>query len=282
MEAKLSHLFNTLQQLGFPLPGRFERAEVEQFLAPGEARLMLQEWLVETYENGILTDPDINSPNYSRYQRLQFAYDVLGVHYDNLKAIQGLSGFESALSVLTQLCDLAMAAAEDFNEDSVTAVRLINFISDNRSRVFDPVAKLFPPSFPPKFPGVQQDRINELQRTVEHWETSLEQLRDKAPDAAELAVDIYPTAVQLKDLDTALKAFSRALHDFRISYETSLQTELVARHFNPASSSTRDLGLGSLSLSGLSAHSDIEQTLRQLEEVWSGMQSCKTGDLELD
>lgn len=104
---------------------------------------------------------------------------MLGIYYESLKVIEGNCGFEASISILIHLSEMvAFSLGEGgviMNSEEMVKVLdnsrvLLQYIAENREKVFSTACKIFPPTFPPKYTGFyKHDMITDLDRTIEKW-----------------------------------------------------------------------------------------------------------------
>lgn len=292
--------YRNLLRLGFALQEergpveseeRFIERVVAGFIVPGPARLQLQEWLLNAFEPGVLEDPDIQLPGLSPSQRLATVYDQLGVRYESLDNIDGLTGTEASIRLLQHLSDFVCASrsAEKPSEALTNAeanvvlensAALMTYICDNRERVFFSEPKLFPPTFPARnLQAAKCDKVGELQRALEKWQAELNGVKSQV---ALLSKDFIeseqfpPSSEQLAQLRHSLGQFVSTLRLFKSVYEEKLQPELQTRYFGSGLAPHEEAvpGLGREAASCLELHCKITDLMKALEDVWSSLQVC--------
>jgi len=292
--------YRNLLQLGFQLQEergpvepeeRFIERAIAGFIVPGPARLQLQEWLLDTFEPGVLEDPDIQLPGLSPSQRIAAVYDQLGVHYDSVESIEGHTGAEASLRLLQQLSDFVITSrsVERPNETLSNAEAnvvlensgmLLTYICDNRERVFFSEPKLFPPTFPARnLQAAKCDKVGELQRALDKWQAELSGVKSQV---ALLSKDFIeseqfpPSSEQLAELRHSLGQFVSTLRLFKSVYEEKLQPELQTRYFGSGLAPHEEAlpGLGREAASCLELHCKITDLMKALEDVWSSLQVC--------
>ena len=292
--------YRNLVRLGFPVQEergpveseeRFVERVVAGFILPGPSRLQLQEWLVETFEPGILQDPDVNLPLYSPVQRLAAVYDQLGVHYEGPDVIEGLTGTAASVRLLQSVSDFVVASrsaekpAESLSNTECNLIlenagTLLGYICENRERVFFSEPKLFPPTFPARnLAAAKCDKVGELERALEKWQAELNGVKSQV---ALLSKDFIeseqfpPSSEQLAQLRVSLSQFVTTLRLFKSVYEEKMQPELQTRYFGSGLAPHEEAvpGLGRQAAGCLEQHSKITELMRALEEVWSSLQVC--------
>ncbi|CAG9333128.1 unnamed protein product [Blepharisma stoltei] len=290
--SKFLKLYENLVAIGYPLSSdscssidEIER-EMTIFLIPGEARLHIQEWLIEKYEPGILSDSDLNLLSENQYHRLHYAYLQIGLGAQSLEVIQGQCGHDSSISLLINLVELVKFSSADPVSTLKNSELCLNYITENLQDIFSQELKIFPPTFPQKYSSSSKNALIDLDQTIQYWENHLESLKSQT---SLLNVEVFyeePTKQQVKDLKEEIEKFSKEIKDYRSLYEQEIQQELAhkyygldqqavsaiqsAPHFSPL------LGIGKKSSDCKKSHEKVMKLLEDIENIWGMLNVIKT------
>lgn len=292
---KSVRLYRNLLNLNYPFADkdelapedRFIQDSIQPFTINGEARLHLQEWLLELYEPDILNDPDINLPSLNLLQKIALTYDQIGVPYDSLKEIQGICSFEPSVDILLNLSEIVIFSRSEnditrhMNSEDVTSAletsrKLMNFITERRSRVFTTEVKLFPPTFPMKATNLKYDMIGYLEDMIETWRQDAEELRSQLSSINKKYIEskqYLPSNQLISKLKSHIHEFTLTVKEFKQVYEENICSELVEiAGLVPVIE--KPIGLGPVAEECYVKHKNILGLIHNLETVWDVIQQC--------
>lgn len=259
-------LLETLKVLGYPYLNGDTCEAIQIFIVPGQARLHLQQWLLDIFEPGIMIQPEIELPTHNIYQKLQNIYEHIGIAYETTETIRGNAGHEACLRVLTELAEFALEATGQF--DGVERAKgLIGLIAQNTEELFSCEVKIFPPTFPAKHSGSGGELQKELLSHISYWEGQLAHIRAQLEMySSECGLSVPPTAT-LISLRREIQQFSETMTEFKIEYEDRFQGKMPVK--NPVT------GLGAASHKAVSVHIHLASLLEDIESIWSHLESFK-------
>jgi hypothetical protein len=295
---KAVRLYRNLVNLSYPFADkeelmpedRFIQDSIQPFTINGEARLHLQEWLLNLYEPDILNDPDINLPSLNLLQKIALAYDQIGVPYDSYKDIQGICSYEPSIDILLNLSELVIfSRAENdstshmSSEESLnvleTSRRLINFVTDRRERVFTTEVKMFPPTFPMKSANIKHDMIGHLDKLIYSWKQDAEDLRNQISTINKKYIEskqYLPSNTLIQQLKTQISDFTITVKEFKRVYEETISHELVEKcGANQIGNIIQEpIGLGPVAEECYVKHKNVIELIHNLETVWEVIKQC--------
>jgi hypothetical protein len=233
----------------------FTDITADEISIPGSMRLEFQERCIELYEPGIFSDPELNLPGTTQLSRLCQIYSDLGISFTP-DIILGNCTQSSSVTLLIALLTLLLPNSLQPS----TIEPSISFLASN-PLVFDPTLKLFPPTFPPKYPK-SKSFIEELEATLEHWQQEYKRLATFHPEAT---VWETPTQDAVHRLRNNIIDFCDAIQKFRICYETEIQ-----RYMGEGASKT-DFSIGKWSKACVGSYEKLFELFMSIEHIWSSI-----------
>ena len=182
------------------------------------------------------------------------------MHYDSLEAIRGNSGHDSSLNILMSLVKLVKA----FPVPPEEGIRLISYISRNVDSICSTQVQIFPPTFPPKYSG-----MNDIDGALQYWKKELEHLKSQLAMYTPDHNMNYADKSAVVALQKQLQGFADAASTFRESYEKKMQGKLSGKERGEAPL----LGLGKQSSIAVGFYDHISQLLKDIESIWSYLQT---------
>ena len=243
----MEELENALAALGC------REISVNEAIIPCNARLQLQERLLERLEPGILTDADVNLPGTSQVSRLLTIYADLGI-YCTPDVILGNCSQSMSLGLLLDLCHMLRTTDIPLGQCEF----LISHISRNPT-IFNCHIGLFPPTFPAKYP-VSGNVMQDMEQILEYWEQEYERLKETW-DLEEGKEQRLPSTEELRLLRGGIEEFCKEIKRFRREYEESLREYLGEPEED-------NKGIGKWSRACISSYDKLQQLFQGIEEIW--------------
>jgi len=273
---KKKQLEDLLQALRYD---EFEAAE--ELVTPGHKRTLVQEFLLELFEPGILNDPDFEFVR-DNNEKIYEITKQLGV-CSNFEVVVGRVGYDASI---THLIDLALLVTHKDTSTLQRSFQYMQHIAANTSKVFSQTLKIFPPTFPPKYEQTTSTNIEkELKSALENWESECRSLKSRVSMLDIKGEYKPPSQKQLDKLQQEIQDFSQTVKQMRETYEHYFQSQLSERYYGVKLHEVEAVharyvqnlsGIGKKAQECLDLHKRFKGLLNNIESLWSCLKTIET------
>ena len=243
----MENLQKTLALFGYTV-------NINECILPGKFRIELQESLLEKLEPGILSDPELNLPGMNEVFRLSKIYADLGIFCTN-DIITGSCHQSASVALLLDLTSLLVPNSLTLTQTET----FISYISAN-SCIFNSEVKLFPMTFPSKYPA-SLNILQDLKQVLDYWTSEYNRLSLFYPDIEEKQIPQRKDLVGLKD---KIEEFCKEIRIFRIKYENDIR-----QYMEEGLENNRSIGKWSRACIG--SYEKLQTLFYSIEDIWSSI-----------